>query len=57
MICFQYCPRSLVATDDISRGEEIFVKYNYPIGSPGTQQWYIDMYEKEVGPWPSVVIL
>lgn len=45
-------PRSVVATADISRGEEIFVQYNYPIGNPGAQRWYIDLYEKEVGPWP-----
>ena len=45
--------RSLVATDDIAKDEEIFVQYNYPIGNPGAQKWYKEMYEEEVGPWPT----
>ncbi len=35
------------------KGDEIFVKYNYPIGSPAAQSWYRELYEVEVGPWPS----
>ncbi len=38
---------------DIMKGDEIFVKYNYPIGSPAAQSWYRELYEVEVGPWPS----
>ena len=48
-----FLSRCVVARDDISKGDEIFVKYNYPIGNPSAQPWYRELYEVEVGPWPS----
>ena len=43
--------RSIVATSDINKGEEVLVDYEYPIGS-FVPSWYSDLYLSEVGkPW------
>ena len=40
--------RSLYATADIKRGEEIFVNYGYRVGTT-VPQWYSDLYIQEMG--------
>ena len=44
---FGYC-RTIVATKDIKKHEELWINYGYPVNqhSPG---WYLDTYEKEIG--------
>ena len=52
-VIFKYfISRSVVATKDIFKGDEIFVEYNYEMEDPTTQEWYRQLYEIEVGPLP-----
>ena len=45
--------RSVVAIDDIYKGEEIFINYHYPIQpNANVPQWFKDLYEEQVGAWP-----
>ena len=46
--------RSLVAEDDIEKGEEIFANYGYGFHD-WVPQWYQDLYQEELGkPWPGL---
>ena len=40
--------RSVVAKSDIDKGEEIFVSYNYRMGSL-VPEWYSTLYKEEMG--------
>ena len=45
--------RSLVTKRDIKKDEELFVNYNYGFNNAHMlPKWYIETYEKEVGPFP-----
>ena len=45
--------RTVTAIDDIYKGDEIFINYHYPVSAEGrVPQWYRELYEIEVGPWP-----
>merc|ERR1711963_439775 len=45
--------RSIVATKDIQKGEELLVNYGYGlIDSRNLPGWYVEAYEREVGPYP-----
>ena len=44
--------RTIRAIEDIWKGEEIFVHYEYSVGSR-VAKWYSDLYQQEMGkPWP-----
>ena len=45
--------RSVIANEDIYKGEEIFVHFNYPVkANSKVPKWYKQLYEEQVGPWP-----
>ena len=45
--------RSVIAIDDIYKGEEIFIHYHYPIiANSFAPQWYQELYEAQIEPWP-----
>ena len=47
--------RSIYATCDISKGEEIFANYGYPFGSD-VPEWYSGLYLEEIGShWYSTI--
>ena len=45
--------RTVIAIDNIYRGEEIFINYHYPIvANSFAPQWYRELYEAQIEPWP-----
>lgn len=45
--------RGIHATRPISRGEEVLCHYGYEVdGNTLNPQWYLNLYEQEVGPLP-----
>jgi hypothetical protein len=47
--------RSVIAIEDIYKGEEIFINYHYPVKADRrVPSWYKALYEEGVGPWPKL---
>ena len=47
--------RTVIAIDDIYKGDEIFINYHYPITDNPKMlvpQWYRELYEAQIEPWP-----
>ena len=47
--------RTVIAIEDIYKGDEIFINYHYPItDNPKilVPQWYQELYEAQIEPWP-----
>ena len=45
--------RTVIAIDNIYRGEEIFINYHYPIvANSFAPKWYQDLYEAQIEQWP-----
>ena len=49
--------RCLTAKKDIQKDEEILVNYGYGAKSINVPPWYIEAYERDIGPYPPKVEL